>query len=141
MRLPRICLDEHIHPRVADAFRPEFRTVEIAQTNRFRGRDESDFISELYRENAIFVTSDRLYVEEAVEAHVRHAGIIFVPKQLMLDEKVFFAALVGGYIRGACSHGSRIPLRGCVLYPGMDGLHSVVSAKDTLEVSWRRLFG
>jgi predicted nuclease of predicted toxin-antitoxin system len=134
-KLPSVCLDEHMHPRIADAFRPTFRTVEVAQTSRLKGRDEAEFISELYRENAIFVTSDGVFVDDAIEKRLKHAGIILIPEQITVDEKVLFAEIAGEYVRGSCS-ASPHAFRGFVLYPGHSGLHTIVSRKDTLEFSW-----
>lgn len=84
-QLPSICLDEHVHPNVADSFRTSYRTIEVAQTNKFKARDERDFITELFQENTIFVTSDREFVDEAVDKNLKHAGIIFIPNSMDLD--------------------------------------------------------
>lgn len=130
-----MCFDEHMHERVADPFRPIFRTIEVAKANRFKGRDESEFILELFRENAIFVTSDGAFVNAAVENGLKHAGIIFIPEQMTMDEKVLCAEIVGGFVRGGCS-ASPFVFRGHVLYPGYDGLRMIVSKKDGLEFSW-----
>ena len=124
-----------MHPRVAEAFRLTFRTIEVSQTNRLKGRDELDFLPELYRENAVFVTSEGVFVNRAIEDGLRHAGIVFVPKQMTVDEKVLFAEIVVGFILGGCSH-SPFVFRGFVLYPAHDGLRTIVSKQDRLEFSW-----
>lgn len=134
-RRPSICLDEHLHPRVAEAFKGTFRTIEVSRTNRFKGRDELQYISELYRENAIFVTSDGVFIGEVVENGLRHAGLIFVPQQMTLDEKVLFAEIVCGFVRGGCT-ASPFAFRGRILHPAHDGLRTIFSKRDELEFSW-----
>lgn len=125
-----------MHKRVADAFRATFRTIEVAHTNRFKGRDEADFIAELFRENRIFVTSDRVFVDAAIENGLRHVGICFIHEHMTVDEKVLFAEIAGGFIRGVCSVRTPCFFRGRVLYVGHDGLRSIVSKKNSLEISW-----
>ena len=134
-KLPSMCVDEHMDPKVAAAFRETFRTLEVSRTHRLRGREESDYIDELYRENAIFVTSDAEFVNNAVEHGLKHAGIIFIPESMTISEKVLFAEIVGGFVRGGCS-GSPFSFRGSVLYPAHDGLRTILSQKDKLEFSW-----
>ena len=134
-RLPSICVDEHLEPAVAAAFRPEFRVIEIAKTWRLRGREEREFVPELYRENAVFVTSDGDFVNDAVDGGVRHAGIIYVPSKMTSDEKVYFAEIVGGFVRGGCVSSPHV-FRECVLYPGHDGLRAIRGKRDDMEFSW-----
>jgi hypothetical protein len=131
-----MCLDEHMDPRVVAGFLGTFRTIEVAQPNRLKGRDKSDFISELYRGKAVFVTSNGIFVNDAVDKGLKHAGILFVPEQMTVDEKVLFAKIIGGgFVCGACS-ALRFVFRGRVLYPGHDGLRTIVSRKDSLVFSW-----
>ncbi len=133
--LPSIVMDEHVPPSVTAAFRPLFRTQEAAKHPRLRGRDETDYLSELYARNAIFVTSDVAFVNALANTTRRHAGVLYIPHELLDDEKVLFAQIAGGYIQGACSTSSTA-LRGRILYPGDDGLRSVLRSKDDLEFSW-----
>ena len=134
-KLPSMCVDEHMDPKVAAAIRDTFRTVEVLRTHRLRGRDEADYIAELYSENAIFVTSDEEFVNKVIEKGVKHAGIIFVPKPMTLSEKVLFAQIVGGFVRGGCT-GSPFVFRSRVLYAAHDGLRTIFSRNNRLEFSW-----
>ena len=133
--LPSIYLDQHIDRTVADAFRPIFRTIEVSQSAHFRGRDEHDFLPELSRENAIFVTSDEEFIDDVLNDEIPHTGIVFIPSQMDLDEKVLFAVIVGGFIQGACSE-SKSQLHNHVIYPADEGLRSINKGKDELEFSW-----
>jgi hypothetical protein len=51
------------------------------------------------------------------------------------DEKVYFAEVVGGFIRGGSVSSPHV-FRGCVLYPGYDGLRAIRSKIDNMEFSW-----
>lgn len=117
-------------------FKPIFRTIAASKTNVLKGRDERDYLPELYRENALFVTSDERFVIHVRSGGLRHAGIIFIPEQMTHDEKVLFAKIAGGFVQGACSS-SRFRLRNRLLYPADDGLRSALLDKvDELEFSW-----
>jgi hypothetical protein len=134
--LPSICVDEHLGPRVAGAFRPIFRTIEAAKTRALKGRDEREYLPELFRENALFVTSDAEFVAEVRRAGVRHAGIVFIPTEMTENEKVLFAQIAGGFVQGGC-HSSRFQFRNRLLYPAHDGLRStLLSRRAELEFSW-----
>ncbi len=137
--LPTICVDQHIAPSVADAFRSYFRVIEVSKSGKFRGRDERDFLPALYRENAVFVTSDEPFADEVVDTGTSHAGIIFIPAAWTADEKQLLAHIVSGWIQ-AGAEVSRFEFRNTVLYPADDGLHSIISQKDKLEMSWDHAF-
>jgi hypothetical protein len=133
--LPSVYLDQHIDRDLAAVFRPLFRTVEVSQTASLCGRDEADYLPELYADNGIFVTSDEAFVRRVLDDELRHAGIVFIPTQMKKSEKLLFAEIVCGFLQGACSN-SRFALRNQVIYPANDGLRSIAGGKDELEFSW-----
>lgn len=62
-RRPTIVVDEHVHPDIAQVFRDVgFRTLFAARDRRYAGRDEHNYIGELYAANEVFVTSDLEFV-------------------------------------------------------------------------------
>ena len=123
-KLPSVYIDENIVPGVADSFRSDFRTVEISRNSRFKGRNESDYIDELYSDNGIFVTSDAIFVNYLQNNKIKHAGVILIPEQMTASEKIFFAEIVGGFIKGGCIS-SQFTFRNFIFYPGQDGLRTV----------------
>lgn len=133
--LPSIYIDENLPPSVAAAFRPDFRTIEISRNSKFKGRDEKDYIAELYSDNGIFVTSDASFINYVVDNGVKHAGIVYVPEQMTIEEKVLFAEITGGFIRGSCAS-SPFTSRNFVFYPAHDGLRTISRGKNELEFSW-----
>lgn len=133
--LPTIYLDEHIAPEVTEVFKSTFRIVEISKSKRFKGRDELEYLPDLYAENGMFVTSDMPFVNAVRDNHIRHAGIVYIPNEIADDEKIFVAELISGFVRGACS-ASRFGLRNRIIYPGYDGIRSSLGDKDELEFSW-----
>lgn len=135
-KLPTICLDEHAHPGIGVVMRRNFHVIETAHSDRFKGRDEADYIAELYRENAIFLTSDGAFVNEVLDNNIRHAGPIFVPTQMTPGEKTLYADILGRFILGACRATSRLTFQGTVFYPGHDGLRTIKSRTDEMEFSW-----
>jgi hypothetical protein len=108
--LPSVYLDQHIDRHLAAVFRPLFRTVEVSQTASFSGRDEANYLPELYKDNGIFVTSDEAFVRHVLDDELTHAGIVFIPKQMAKDDKLLFAEIVSGFIQGTCFN-SRFALR------------------------------
>jgi hypothetical protein len=137
---PSIYCDEHLSQEVCAAFREAgLRTIEIRKDSTLKGRDEKTYISELYRRNGIFVTSDEEAIQDFLQRKVKHAGIVFVPKQMEPREKALWAGLAAEFIRGATSNGP-FALRGEVIYPAHDGLRVTRAASDELMASWDRLF-
>jgi uncharacterized protein DUF5615 len=80
--LPQVYFDEHIKPPVVDRFRESgFKCVMIANTKKYAGRKEQEYIGEICAEGKPFVTSDQEFVlDHVVENNVKHAGIILIPK-------------------------------------------------------------
>jgi hypothetical protein len=80
--LPQVYFDEHIKPPVVEKFREEgFKCVMIANTKKYAGREEQDYIGEIYAEGKPFVTSDSEFVlDHVIEHDAKHAGIILIPK-------------------------------------------------------------
>ena len=133
--LPAIFIDENIIPDVIIAFRPNFRTFEISHQNKFKGKDEKDYIAELYASNGIFITSDAKFVNYVLDNGIKHAGIVLIPEQMTNSEKSFFADIVCGFIKGGCSS-SPFTFRNFVFYPAHDGLRTINKGNDKLEFSW-----
>jgi hypothetical protein len=76
-RWPSIFVDEHVSPVVKAAFTGGgFRTVEVARDSRYAGRDEKDYIEEMYAANEVFVTGDAEFVEYVLDKRPRHACVV-----------------------------------------------------------------
>lgn len=81
-------------PSVKNAFYEQgFRAIEVRRDRRKAGRDELDYLPERRKEQAIFVTSDRKFVERIDADRLHHAGIVWIPKQMAVDDKALFASL------------------------------------------------
>jgi hypothetical protein len=136
-RLPSVYVDEHMDRAVAKVFRYSFRTVEVSRDRKLQGRDERDYLQDLYRDNAIFVTSDIRFSREMLERDVKHAGIVYIPDQMAPDEKVIFAWIAREYIEWRCDEGP-FAMRRQVIYPANDGLRVATAKEHDLEFSWDR---
>ncbi len=137
--LPSICIDENLSPAVADEFRNfGYRVFEVAKHPKLRGRDERDFLPELVRENAVFVTGDAEFVSEVIEAPRRHPGMVFIEQSFSSEEKRDFARFAADGIFGRCSDGPRA-FAGRIAYVGVDGVRVVYRGKDSLAYSWAAL--
>lgn len=140
---PGICVDEHIVIEIADVFRRDFSVIEAGRSNEFHGRDERDYLPNLYERNLVFVTSDYEFVKEAVDQDLRHAGIVYIPPALELDEKTYFADIARAWIRGG-TRTSPFAFRGHTLYPAHDGVrffrrqgtHDKSDGRPELAFSW-----
>jgi len=142
-RRPGVCVDEHIVTAVTDVFRRDFNVIEAAKTNEFRGRDEHDYLDVLYARNFVFVTSDQKFVEHVIDGKVVHAGLVYIPTGMLLDEKVYFAEIASAWVRGG-TRDSAFAFRGFTLYPAHDGVRfyrwqsgrSKSEARPELAFSW-----
>lgn len=125
--LPQIYFDEHIKPPVVDKFREAgFKCVMIANTKKYAGREEQDYIEEIYAEGKPFVTSDLEFVDDYVLEHnVKHAGIIAIPKDYNNpsdgDLHIGLALIAKELIRGL----GKNALRRHIVYIGVDGLRVI----------------
>lgn len=124
-RRPAIVIDEHVHPQVAEVFRDVgFRTLLAARDRRYAGRDEHDYVGELYAANEVFVTSDLKFLLWVLREHgSRHAGLVYLPIA-DTEFRTGFAAVTAGWLWGSTDH-SPFAMRGKILYWGTGGLHEV----------------
>jgi hypothetical protein len=138
-RLPSICIDENLSPEVANQFRSAgFRVIEVAKHPGLRGRDERDFLGDLLRENAVFVTGDAEFVRELVNRPRRHPGIVFVEQSFSAEDKASYCLTVAYGIIGRCDE-SPHAFAGRIVYAGDDGIRVIYRGKDTLAYSWPAL--
>jgi hypothetical protein len=115
-------------------------TIEASRSRRFKGRDEREYLRELFAENTVFVTSDIKFAEQVAESPIRHAGIVYLPSKMTDREKVTFAEVAAGFIRGGCYSSPRA-FQNCILYPAHDGVR-LLRAKNASElaISWHELW-
>ncbi len=138
-RPPSICIDENLSPEVAEEFRTAgFRVIEAAKHSGLRGRDERDFLSELLRDNAVFVTGDAEFVREIVDRPRRHPGIVFVEQHFSAESKTSYCQTVAYGIIGRCDE-SPHAFGGRIVYAGEDGIRVIYRGKETLAYSWTTL--
>ena len=137
---PPVLVDEHIHPGVRQALALHMRVTDASTTWKFRGKDEREYIQELYLSNTAFATSDRIFVNEILHAGTKHGGIIYVPNKLASHDLEVFAEVAGIFI-SAWYLRARYEFRGCTLYPTKEGLHLIKPKQDSeLVFSWLELF-
>ena len=131
-----IYLDEHLMSEIKIPFQEmRLRTIEISKTKKYAGRNENDYINELFSENAVFITSDLEFVERILDQSTKHAGIVYIPKEMDKEEKITFAWAAAGLIRGLTDT-SCISAHNKIIYPSYDGIHIIEKGKDKLDTSW-----
>lgn len=136
-------MDEHIVATVTDVFRRKFKVIEAARTSEFRGRDEHDYLDRLYARNLVFVTSDQEFLEHVIDRNVAHAGIVYIPTGMSVEEKVYFAEIACAWVYGG-TRDSALAYRGFILYPAHDGVrfyrwqsgHRKSESRPELAFSW-----
>ena len=138
--LPQIYFDEHIKPDVIEAFKDEgFKCLLIAKTRKYAGKDEKDYIMEIYAEGKLFATSDVAFISYVLEQNIKHAGIVGIPpdsdKTTRNDVSVL-AEIIKAYISG----GGKNILRKSIIYVARDGYRLIdPQGKGTLLLSWDAL--
>lgn len=137
---PLVLVDEHIHPYVQKALALHMRVTDASTTWKFRGRDEREYIHDLYLSNTAFATSDREFVDEVWDSEIEHGGIIYVPNKAAQHDQEVFAEVAGIFI-SAWYERTRYAFRGCMLYPTREGLHLIRKKQSSeLVFSWLQLF-
>ena len=119
--------------------RLHLRTEEAARRKDLRGRDEHEYIAELYSQNTVFVTSDAEFVEDVRASKTKHAGIIYVPNRLTIAEQEDFVEIAAVFVRGSCKS-SIFGFRDCIVFPGHDGFRLMRPKQgNQLAFSWHWL--
>ena len=124
--LPQIYFDEHIKPGVIETFKDEgFRCLLISNTRKYKGRDEKDYIEEIYSEGRVFVTSDLEFADYVLEHKMKHAGILLIPSGWDNDTVEFATAGLIGIIKAEVEQGGKNALRRLIFYIADDGYRVV----------------
>lgn len=135
-RVITIYADEHVHDGTLNGFRfMGFRVVKISKTKKFAGRDEHDYIHEISAENAIFLTADRAFVNDALENNVKHSGILLMPSGWEINTLDIAAAGLAGLIRAEIERNGSSFIKNKIYYIDGDGYHLVDKNDDKLIYS------
>lgn len=136
-KLLTIAIDEQLPPEIEKPFRYfGFRVIKINKTNKYKGKDERDYLGELYANNCAFITSDEIFVKEVLDEKLKNAGMIFIPKQMERNEKEIFAWVASGFIMRIYEIDGKNGLRNKVAYPAHEGFHVIENGNDKLDASW-----
>jgi hypothetical protein len=139
-KLPSICIDEHLRPDVKTGFVDEgFRVFRVAES-RYKSRDEHNYVGEMYSNNEVFVTADGEFVDDLIASGLkRHAGVVWMPKQLDRQQQTGFVELAASFIKFQVKEDGPFAMRGLLLYPEQTGLRVFDGKKDHLVISWARM--
>jgi hypothetical protein len=121
-KLPAAYIDEHIKPVVVETFKElGFKCISISKTRKYAGRDEKEYIGEIYSEGRLFATSDVEFANYVYDNRVKHAGIILIPPAW--DDEIVEVALLGllGIVRGEIEEHGKNALRRLIYYIAEDG--------------------
>ena len=132
--LPPLYVDEHIKQGVIDAFKENgFKCIEISKTNKQAGRDEIDYIQEIYAEGKVFVTSDNGFFKVVKVNKLKHAGIVYIPSDLDSERAEVYSAILALLIKLTIDVAGKHGMRKTILYINQDG-HRMIDEKggDTL---------
>lgn len=55
-----------------------FRAIMVSKEHVFGGGDEFDFLPDLRRDNALFVTADRDFVDRVRKERPKHSGLVLL---------------------------------------------------------------
>src|SRR5215217_4358780 len=141
--LPEIYVDEHIKPPVIEAFEEcGFKCIQISKTKKYAGRNEDDYIEEIYSEGRLFATSDVQFRKRvlAKKNKVKRAGIVEIPPDVDYEDIGRVIGLLAGCVEGYIEAFGKNSLRNHVLYVAHDGFHLVdEKGKDLLRYSFEAL--
>ena len=135
--LPQIYVDEHIKPPVIEACEEcGFKCIRISKTKKYAGREEKDYIQDIYAEGKLFVTNDVKFRRYVVANNVKHAGIVEMPQNLDYERMITVTAVLAGCVEGYVEELGRNSLRKHVFYIANDGFHIIdENGKDQLWYS------
>ncbi len=131
-----VYFDEHIHKSIVDSFKDlNYRCLFISKTKKYAGRDEKDYIAEIYSEGAIFVTSDLEFFEYIIGNKIFHSGVVYFPSKWDDETNSFAASGMAGYLKGTIDRQGKRSLINSAFYVADDGYHLVENGKDDLIMS------
>src|SRR5215217_1562515 len=139
--LPQLYIDEHIKQEVIDTFKEQgFKCLLIANTRKYAGRDEKDYIEEIYAEGRVFVTSDVGFFHYLLDNKVKHAGVVLIPPGLADEDAEFGSYVMAGLLQGFIESDGKHALRRLVFYIAPDGFRVVDdTGDDELLYSWEAM--
>src|SRR5215213_5578985 len=99
--LPEFYIDEHIKPGIVETFKElGLKCLLISKARKYAGRDEKDYIGEIYAEGRVFVTSDVEFANYVYDNKIKHAGIVLIPSGWDNEIVEFAAAGLIGIVKG-----------------------------------------
>ena len=120
--LPPIYFDEHIKQVVIETFKEQgFKCLLIAKTKKYAGRDEKDYIEEIYAEGNVFATSDVDFFHYLLDNKIKHAGIVVIPPGFDNDSAAYGAGVMANILKEFIDIGGKNALRRLVFYIAEDG--------------------
>jgi uncharacterized protein YbcV (DUF1398 family) len=129
--LPQIYIDEHIKEGVVDTFTDKgFKCIFIAKTRKYAGRDEKDYIEEIYREGRLFATSDFEFADFVVVNKKKHAGIILLPSKWHDDIIELLVYEISDFIKTYIDELGKHAFRRLIVYVAEDGIHLIDEKGD-----------
>ena len=129
-----VLVDEHVHDWVAAVFREyDFRVLNASRDHKYHGRDERGYIGELRRDNIVFVTQDREFVQRLTLEGVQHGGVIWLPKGWPKEAAIAVHAAVG-MLLGALDQSSK-GAHNTVIRIADDGLYTIINGREQLAWS------
>ena len=135
--LPQLYVDEHIKPIVIETLEEcGFKCIRISKTKKYAGRDEKDYVQEIYAEGRVFVTSDMQFVEYVIANNIKHAGIVEIPPHLDDNTLISVTVVLAGAVEVYVEELGRNSLRRHIIYLAHDGFHTIdKKGKDQLWYS------
>src|SRR5919202_1114114 len=138
--LPKLYFDEHVKPDVIMAFKEGgFKCLLISKTSKYAGRDEKDYIQEIYAEEKVFVTGDIEFIRYVVANKIKHAGILGVPSTWDNEIAGKASAALAGLVKTRVRQLGKNSLKKVVLYVDDDGYHVIAKGIQRLVYSMDKL--
>src|ERR687885_1999911 len=93
----------------------------IAKTKKYAGRDEKDYIKEIYAEGKLFATGDIAFIEYVREQSIKHAGIVWIPPPSAEETPLEIVSVLAQIIKWFIKDHGKNALRRLIVYIGKDG--------------------
>ena len=114
------------------------RVIETSRSRKFWHRDEREYLSDINKENAIFITQDTEFIQDLVTDRTAHSGVIYVDNKMDLQKRIDYVAnavvLVQAFTENAESN-----IKNKIIFSDENGIYITDGYTNYIFVSWSKL--
>lgn len=114
------------------------RVIETSKSRKFWHIDEREYLRDIKKENAIFITQDSEFIEDIATDRTAHSGVVYVDNKMELQKRVDYIAKVVVLIQAFTEYADS-NIKNKIIFPSENGIHITDGYTNSIFVSWDKL--